>query len=89
MIEAWYKTENGEVFEVVAIDDDGIGIQYLDGMLEELDSDDWDSLSPREVSPPREALAQDYEHGGDEYETYDFEEEEAEHDTDWRYGSDD
>ena len=40
-VDVWYKTTNGDMFEVVAVDeqDDAIEIQYLDGSLEELDDD--------------------------------------------------
>lgn len=66
-VEAWYKTETGEMFEVVAVDDDdAIEIQYLDGTVEELDHDAWLTLLPREINPPREALAQSDEDGGNE-----------------------
>lgn len=39
----WYRMRGGELFEVVAIDEeDGtIEIQYFDGTLEELDVEDW------------------------------------------------
>jgi len=41
----WYRMRGGELFEVVAIDDeDGtIEIQYFDGTLEEMDIEDWNS----------------------------------------------
>ena len=65
-VDVWYKTTNGDMFEVVAVDeqDDAIEIQYLDGSLEELDDDTWQSLEPKVINPPREALADAYE--GDE-----------------------
>jgi hypothetical protein len=39
----WYRLNGGELFEVVALDeDDGtIDIQYFDGTVEEMDVDDW------------------------------------------------
>jgi hypothetical protein len=39
----WYRFTEGEVFEVVALDeDDGtIEMQYYDGTLEEMDLEDW------------------------------------------------
>lgn len=89
MVEAWYKTENGEVFEVLTADEDEtVGIQYLDGSVEELDLEDWDNLVPREISRPREVLAQDYE-SGDEREAYGFDEMESERDGDWPNALDD
>ena len=65
-VDHWYKTSNGDKFEVVAVDeqDDAIQIQYLDGSLEELDDDTWQSLEPKVIDPPREAMANAYE--GDE-----------------------
>lgn len=40
----WYRHKSGESFEVVALDeDDGtIEIQYFDGTVEEMDTEDWD-----------------------------------------------
>ena len=68
MVDIWYKTSNGDMFEVVAFDeqDDAIEIQYLDGSLEELDEDTWESLNPRIIDPPHEALADAYDEDGDE-----------------------
>jgi hypothetical protein len=39
----WYRYSAGELFEVVAIDEDEgtIEIQHFDGTVEELDFDDW------------------------------------------------
>ena len=39
----WYRISGGELFEVVAVDDDDgtIEIQYFDGTVEEMDVDDW------------------------------------------------
>ncbi len=41
----WYRLSGGELFEVVAIDDDEgtIDIQYFDGTVEEMDRDDWET----------------------------------------------
>lgn len=41
----WYRHTGGNSFEVVAFDeDDGtIEIQYFDGTVEEMDTEDWDS----------------------------------------------
>ncbi|MGH8169416.1 MAG: DUF6763 family protein [Steroidobacteraceae bacterium] len=43
----WYRLRAGELFEVVAIDDeDGtIDIQYFDGTVEEMDREDWEAQS--------------------------------------------
>jgi hypothetical protein len=44
-IGAWYRHTGGDSFEVVAFDeDDGtIEIQYFDGTVEEMDTEDWES----------------------------------------------
>lgn len=41
----WYRHASGELFEVVAYDeDDGtIEIQYFDGTVEEMDTEDWEA----------------------------------------------
>lgn len=41
----WYRIGGGELFEVVAVDDDDgtIEIQYFDGTVEEMDVEDWES----------------------------------------------
>jgi len=41
----WYRRTGGELFEVVAFDEeDGtIEIQYFDGTVEEMDTEDWES----------------------------------------------
>jgi hypothetical protein len=39
----WYRLNGGQLFEVVAVDDDDgtIEIQYFDGTVEEMDVEDW------------------------------------------------
>ncbi|MGH7879332.1 MAG: DUF6763 family protein [Candidatus Binataceae bacterium] len=41
----WYRSSGGQLFEVVAVDDDDgtIEIQYFDGTVEEMDVEDWES----------------------------------------------
>jgi hypothetical protein len=41
----WYRLNGGQLFEVVAVDDDDgtIEIQYFDGTVEEMDVEDWQS----------------------------------------------
>ena len=62
-VDVWYTTASGDTFEVVAVDphDDTIEIQYLDGSLEELDMDSWQSAEPKVIDPPHEAMGGDYE----------------------------
>jgi len=41
----WYRLNGGQLFEVVAVDDDDgtIEIQYFDGTVEEMDVEDWEA----------------------------------------------
>ena len=52
----WYKTTSGELFEIVALDEDdrSIEIQYFDGMVEELDLDTWEELEAEAAEPPED-----------------------------------
>jgi len=56
LIETWYKSATGEIFEVIAVDGDAIEIQYLDGSVEELDREAWGDALPRKIAPPHEML---------------------------------
>lgn len=63
----WYQRPEGQLFEVVAIDEqDGtVEIQYFDGQVEELDIESWSELAVSEAQPPEdwsgayEAMEQD------------------------------
>ncbi len=52
----WYRQENGELFEVVALDtDDGtVEIQYFDGTIEEVDVESWEQLELEAAEPPED-----------------------------------
>ena len=52
----WYQGTNGELFEVVAVDNDEatIEIQYFDGTLEELDFDAWEESEFSAAQPPED-----------------------------------
>jgi hypothetical protein len=52
----WYKAEDGNSFEIIAIDDDEgwVEIQYFDGSIESLDRDVWDELVLVPRSPPKD-----------------------------------
>jgi len=41
----WYRLNGGQLFEVVAVDDDDgtIELQYFDGTVEEMDVEDWEA----------------------------------------------
>lgn len=49
----WYRdTEQGVVFEIVAIDHDFIEVQHEDGDIEEYDADAWQELVLQKVDAP-------------------------------------
>jgi hypothetical protein len=56
----WYQVRDGELLEVVAIDeDDGtIEIQYFDGTVEEMDLSDWEAQRTKgeitDAEPPED-----------------------------------
>jgi hypothetical protein len=52
----WYRGPTGDLFEVVALDeDDGtIEIQYFDGTLEEYDAETWNIQGIVEADPPED-----------------------------------
>jgi hypothetical protein len=52
----WYARPGGDSFEVVAFDpDDGtIEIQYFDGTIEELDTDEWHEERIDTAEPPED-----------------------------------
>lgn len=51
----WYRTADGQVFEVVAIDgDDCIDIQHFEGEVEELDGDTWEQMLLVEIDAPED-----------------------------------
>ena len=60
MIGDWYSLRGGELFEVVAVDDDSstVEVQYFDGTLEEIELDDWyaqcSSGEIQEAEPPED-----------------------------------
>jgi len=49
VIGSWYRFTEGDVFEIVALDnDDGtIELQYYDGTIEEMDVEDWNTHCER------------------------------------------
>ena len=57
VIGEWYKRPEGEVFEVVAINEhDGtIDVQYDDGTVGEFDTETWAMLALTTVAPPDSA----------------------------------
>jgi len=53
-IEQWYRTSDGNMFEIVDINkDEGyIDIQYFDGIIDEIIYSDWDQIICSEIAPP-------------------------------------
>lgn len=53
---AWYENSVGQVFEVVAVDEDEgtIDIQHFEGEVEELDMETWAELELTSVEPPED-----------------------------------
>lgn len=51
----WYRdTEQGIIFEIVAIDHDFIEVQHENGDIEEYDSDTWQELLIKAVDAPED-----------------------------------
>lgn len=52
----WYRDVTGEIFEIVAIDEDDatIEIQHFDGTVEEIDLDTWNDLPMENADQPED-----------------------------------
>ena len=52
----WYRNPNGEIFEIVAYDEDDqtVELQYFDGTVEELDLDTWNELVIEATEQPED-----------------------------------
>jgi len=52
----WYRRPNGQLFEVVAIDEDAatVELQFFDGTIDEFDLEDWTRLSIERVAAPED-----------------------------------
>jgi hypothetical protein len=52
----WYRRPNGQLFEVVAVDeeDDTIEVQFFDGTIDEIDRDTWSRLLVQNVAAPED-----------------------------------
>ncbi|MGH8222854.1 MAG: DUF6763 family protein [Woeseiaceae bacterium] len=52
----WYRRSNGNLFEVVAIDeqDSTVDLQYFDGTIDEIDLDRWMNLLIESVGAPED-----------------------------------
>jgi hypothetical protein len=56
VVGAWYETEEGEAFVVLAVDRGAgpIDVQYLDGDVDQLDRQTWADLDLKTIEPPEE-----------------------------------
>ena len=52
----WYRRRSGQLFEVVAIDEDAatVELQFFDGTIDEFDLEDWNRLSIERVAAPED-----------------------------------
>lgn len=52
----WYRRTNGQLFEVVAVDEDDatIELQFFDGTIDEVDVDTWSRLLIERVAAPED-----------------------------------
>lgn len=52
----WYVNEEGDRFEIVAVDDDAqtIDIQYFGGEVDELDYETWDAMLMEQIAAPED-----------------------------------
>jgi len=52
----WYRRSNGQLFEVVAVDEDDatIELQFFDGTIDEVDLDTWSRLLIERVAAPED-----------------------------------
>jgi len=52
----WYRRTNGQLFEVVAVDDEDatIELQFFDGTIDEVDRDTWSKLLIERVAAPED-----------------------------------
>lgn len=52
----WYVNRSGAAFEVVAVDNNAIDIQYVDGTVDELDDERWSKSTVEEIETPNDCL---------------------------------
>ena len=53
-IGSWYKNAEGLSFEVIAMDDGTVEIQYFDGAIEELELDSWYQMELTQREAPED-----------------------------------
>ena len=56
VIGLWYRSSNGTLFEVVAVDEDAatVELQLFDGTIDEVDLETWPSLLIESVGAPED-----------------------------------
>lgn len=56
VIGSWYRWPNGNLFEVVAIDDDDgtVEMQWFDGTIDEIDLEAWPTVLIEKVGAPED-----------------------------------
>lgn len=56
VLNAWYETDDGNLFRVIAIDEanNKMETQDLDGSIDEMSLDVWEDMAVREVQPPED-----------------------------------
>ena len=56
VVGSWYQRAGGNLFEVVAIDNDDatIEVQYFDGTIDEIEFEAWQQLLLKNVGPPED-----------------------------------
>lgn len=50
----WFRELNGKTFEIVAVDDGTVGIQYFDGDVAEVDMDVWFEMELQSIEEPED-----------------------------------
>lgn len=52
----WYRRPNGQLFEVVAVDENDatIELQFFDGTIDEVDQETWEKLLIERVAAPED-----------------------------------
>lgn len=80
VIGQWYEDIQKRRFEVVAVDEDAIEIQYYDGDVEEVDLESWYLMSIVPAAEPNDATGPYDDLGMEEFGG----EREEDHSTDWQ-----
>ena len=88
----WYENvEENEQFRVIAVDEDAelVEIEYLDGDIEELDTDTWAEFDLEKIEQPEGWSGADLSDDDDDDDDDDDEDEDEDEDDDWDEDDDD